>query len=133
VPGSLVGDQDTGLSPLEAFPVVLVAVFGVALLIAVLVSGLAARSVLSTSLLFLAAGALATSRLVGAVLASVAPEPQRDTAAPASPSPPRSASKTRWPSQTTAGKALSSPGPNQSATGQANPRKTTKETDCARP
>ncbi|MGW5695946.1 cation:proton antiporter, partial [Streptomyces asiaticus] len=37
---------------------VLIAVFGVALLIAVLVSGLAARSVLSTSLLFLVAGAL---------------------------------------------------------------------------
>lgn len=37
---------------------VLIAVFGVALLIAVLVWGLAARSVLSTSLLFLVAGAL---------------------------------------------------------------------------
>src|SRR4051812_7869827 len=37
---------------------VLIAVFGVALLIAVLVSGLAARSILSTSLLFLVAGAL---------------------------------------------------------------------------
>ncbi|AJZ82047.1 cation:proton antiporter [Streptomyces antimycoticus] len=37
---------------------VLIAVFGVALLIVVLVSGLAARSILSTSLLFLVAGAL---------------------------------------------------------------------------
>ncbi|MFE0879222.1 cation:proton antiporter [Streptomyces smyrnaeus] len=37
---------------------VLVVVFGVALLVAVLLSGLAARSVLSTSLLFLAGGAL---------------------------------------------------------------------------
>ncbi|WP_439676767.1 cation:proton antiporter [Embleya sp. MST-111070] len=37
---------------------VLIAVFGVALLVAVLLSGLAARSVLSTSLLFLGGGAL---------------------------------------------------------------------------
>ncbi|GAA4831831.1 cation:proton antiporter [Kitasatospora terrestris] len=46
---------------------VLVAVFGVALLVAVLLSGLAARTVLSTSLLFLAAGALAGDGFLGLV------------------------------------------------------------------
>ncbi len=46
---------------------VLVAVFGAALLVAVLLSGLAARTVLSTSLLFLAAGALAGDGLLGLI------------------------------------------------------------------
>ncbi|WP_406280836.1 cation:proton antiporter [Embleya sp. NBC_00896] len=46
---------------------VLVAVFGVALLIAVLVSGLAARSVLSTSLLFLVAGAVVSDGFLGLI------------------------------------------------------------------
>ncbi|MCM2578445.1 cation:proton antiporter [Streptomyces meridianus] len=46
---------------------VLVAVFGVALLVAVLVSGLAARSVLSTSLLFLVAGALVGDEFLGLI------------------------------------------------------------------
>ncbi|WP_198359229.1 cation:proton antiporter [Streptomyces fildesensis] len=46
---------------------VLVALFGVALLIAVLVSGLAARSVLSTSLLFLLAGAAVGDGALGLV------------------------------------------------------------------
>lgn len=46
---------------------VLVAVFGVALLVAVLVSGLAARSVLSTSLLFLVAGAVVSDGFLGLI------------------------------------------------------------------
>ncbi|NXY94229.1 cation:proton antiporter [Streptomyces sp. BR123] len=46
---------------------VLVAVFGVALLIAVLLSGLAARTVLSTSLLFLLGGALVSDGFLGLV------------------------------------------------------------------
>ncbi|WP_028812512.1 cation:proton antiporter [Streptomyces flavidovirens] len=46
---------------------VLVAVFGAALLVAVLVSGLAARSVLSTSLLFLVAGALVSDGFLGLI------------------------------------------------------------------
>ncbi|WP_106976746.1 cation:proton antiporter [Streptomyces sp. NRRL B-24484] len=46
---------------------VLVAVFGAALLVAVLLSGLAARTVLSTSLLFLAAGTLAGDGFLGLV------------------------------------------------------------------
>lgn len=46
---------------------VLVAVFGGALLVAVLLSGLAARSVLSTSLLFLAAGALVSDGVLGLI------------------------------------------------------------------
>ncbi|WP_425556881.1 cation:proton antiporter domain-containing protein [Kitasatospora saccharophila] len=45
----------------------LVAVFGAALLVAVLLSGLAARTVLSTSLLFLAAGALVGDGLLGLI------------------------------------------------------------------
>lgn len=44
---------------------ILVLVFGVALLIAVLISGVAARSVLSTSLLFLVAGAVVGDGLLG--------------------------------------------------------------------
>ncbi|MET9851185.1 sodium:proton antiporter, partial [Streptomyces ossamyceticus] len=44
---------------------VLVMVFGVALLIAVLLSGLAARTVLSTSLLFLVGGALVSDGFLG--------------------------------------------------------------------
>lgn len=48
-------------------PVVLVAVFGAALLIAVLLSGLAARSVLSTSLLFLVGGALVSDGFLGLI------------------------------------------------------------------
>ncbi|WP_328743834.1 cation:proton antiporter [Streptomyces sp. NBC_00285] len=46
---------------------VLVAVFGVALLVAVLLSGLAARTVLSTSLLFLAGGALVSDGFLGLI------------------------------------------------------------------
>ncbi|MFK0222313.1 cation:proton antiporter [Streptomyces vinaceus] len=46
---------------------VLVAVFGVALLVAVLLSGLAARTVLSTSLLFLLGGALVSDGFLGLV------------------------------------------------------------------
>lgn len=46
---------------------ILVAVFGVALLVAVLLSGLAARSVLSTSLLFLIGGALVSDGFLGLV------------------------------------------------------------------
>ncbi|WP_329383268.1 cation:proton antiporter [Streptomyces sp. NBC_01351] len=46
---------------------VLVAVFGAALLIAVLLSGLAARTVLSTSLLFLLGGALVSDGFLGLV------------------------------------------------------------------
>ncbi|MEV6575032.1 cation:proton antiporter [Streptomyces sp. NPDC051577] len=46
---------------------VLVAVFGVALLIAVLFSGLAARTVLSTSLLFLVGGALVSDGFLGLI------------------------------------------------------------------
>ncbi len=46
---------------------VLVAVFGVALLIAVLLSGLAARSVLSTSLLFLVGGAVVGDGVLGLI------------------------------------------------------------------
>ncbi|WP_250401607.1 cation:proton antiporter [Streptomyces cellostaticus] len=46
---------------------VLIAVFGVALLVAVLLSGLAARTVLSTSLLFLAGGALVGDGFLGLV------------------------------------------------------------------
>nr|WP_234544886.1 cation:proton antiporter [Streptomyces shenzhenensis] len=46
---------------------VLVAVFGVALLIAVLLSGLAARTVLSTSLLFLVGGALVSDGFLGLI------------------------------------------------------------------
>ncbi|MEV6047651.1 cation:proton antiporter [Streptomyces xanthochromogenes] len=46
---------------------VLVAVFGVALLVAVLLSGLAARTVLSTSFLFLAGGALIGDGILGLV------------------------------------------------------------------
>ncbi|MFM9370164.1 cation:proton antiporter [Streptomyces sp. Da 82-17] len=46
---------------------VLVAVFGVALLTAVLLSGLAARTVLSTSLLFLVGGALVSDGFLGLV------------------------------------------------------------------
>jgi NhaP-type Na+/H+ or K+/H+ antiporter len=52
--------------------VVLVAVFGAALLIAVLLSGLAARSVLSTSLLFLVGGALVSDGFLG--LVHISPE-----------------------------------------------------------
>jgi NhaP-type Na+/H+ or K+/H+ antiporter len=47
--------------------VVLIVVFGIALLTAVLLSGLAARSVLSTSLLFLAGGALVGDGALGLV------------------------------------------------------------------
>jgi sodium/hydrogen antiporter len=47
--------------------VVLVAVFGVALLIAVLLSGLAARTVLSTSFLFLVGGALVSDGFLGLI------------------------------------------------------------------
>ncbi len=47
--------------------VVLVLVFGVALLVAVLLSGLAARSVLSTTLLFLAGGALVGDGMLGLI------------------------------------------------------------------
>nr|WTB31042.1 cation:proton antiporter [Streptomyces sp. NBC_00830] len=46
---------------------VLVAVFGVALLVAVLLSGLAARTVLSTSLLFLVGGALVGDGFLGLI------------------------------------------------------------------
>ncbi|MFG2294601.1 cation:proton antiporter [Streptomyces sp. NPDC048603] len=46
---------------------VLVAVFGVVLLIAVLLSGLAARTVLSTSLLFLLGGALVSDGFLGLI------------------------------------------------------------------
>ncbi|WP_431682787.1 cation:proton antiporter [Kitasatospora sp. KL5] len=46
---------------------VLVACFGAALLVAVLLSGLAARSVLSTSLLFLVAGALVSDGFLGLI------------------------------------------------------------------
>ncbi|MFI7382185.1 cation:proton antiporter [Streptomyces sp. NPDC049813] len=46
---------------------VLVAVFGVALLVAVLLSGLAARTILSTSLLFLLGGALVSDGFLGLV------------------------------------------------------------------
>ncbi|WP_329106895.1 cation:proton antiporter [Streptomyces sp. NBC_01439] len=46
---------------------VLVAVFGVALLVAVLLSGLAARTVLSTSLLFLLGGALVSDGFLGLI------------------------------------------------------------------
>lgn len=46
---------------------VLVAVFGAALLVAVLLSGLAARSVLSTALLFLAGGALVSDGFLGLI------------------------------------------------------------------
>jgi NhaP-type Na+/H+ or K+/H+ antiporter len=46
---------------------VLVAVFGAALLVAVLLSGLAARSVLSTSLLFLLGGVLVSDSFLGLV------------------------------------------------------------------
>ncbi|MEU2824579.1 cation:proton antiporter [Streptomyces bacillaris] len=46
---------------------VLVIVFGVALLVAVLLSGLAARSVLSTSLLFLVGGALVSDGFLGLI------------------------------------------------------------------
>ncbi|MYS80724.1 cation:proton antiporter [Embleya scabrispora] len=46
---------------------VLIAVFGVALLVAVLLSGLAARSVLSTSLLFLCGGALVGDGFLGLI------------------------------------------------------------------
>ncbi|AWE54345.1 cation:proton antiporter [Streptomyces nigra] len=46
---------------------VLVAVFGVALLIAVLLSGLAARTVLSTSFLFLVGGALVSDGFLGLI------------------------------------------------------------------
>ncbi|WP_327370554.1 cation:proton antiporter [Streptomyces sp. NBC_01217] len=46
---------------------VLVAVFGVALLVAVLLSGLAARTVLSTSLLFLVGGALVSDGFLGLI------------------------------------------------------------------
>lgn len=51
---------------------VLVAVFGVALLVAVLLSGLAARTVLSTSLLFLVGGALISDGFLG--LIHISPE-----------------------------------------------------------
>lgn len=50
----------------------LVVVFGVALLIAVLLSGLAARTVLSTSFLFLAGGALVSDGFLG--LIHIAPD-----------------------------------------------------------
>ncbi|WP_406405771.1 cation:proton antiporter [Streptomyces sp. NBC_01643] len=46
---------------------VLVAVFGVALLVTVLLSGLAARTVLSTSLLFLVGGALVSDGFLGLI------------------------------------------------------------------
>ncbi|MGB8939089.1 MAG: cation:proton antiporter [Streptomyces sp.] len=46
---------------------VLIAVFGFALLVAVLLSGLAARTVLSTSLLFLAGGALVSDGFLGLI------------------------------------------------------------------
>ncbi|MFJ4922430.1 cation:proton antiporter [Streptomyces sp. NPDC088725] len=46
---------------------VLIAVFGVALLVAVLLSGLAARTVLSTSFLFLAGGALVSDGALGLI------------------------------------------------------------------
>ncbi|WP_427164683.1 cation:proton antiporter [Streptomyces sp. C1-1] len=46
---------------------VLVVVFGVALLVAVLLSGLAARTVLSTSFLFLAGGALVSDGFLGLI------------------------------------------------------------------
>ena len=46
---------------------VLVAVFGVALLIAVLLSGLAARTILSTSFLFLVGGALVSDGFLGLI------------------------------------------------------------------
>jgi NhaP-type Na+/H+ or K+/H+ antiporter len=47
--------------------VVLIAVFGAALLVAVLLSGLAARSVLSTSLLFLLGGAVVSDGFLGLI------------------------------------------------------------------
>lgn len=46
---------------------VLIAVYGVALLVAVLLSGLAARTVLSTSLLFLVGGALVSDGFLGLI------------------------------------------------------------------
>lgn len=46
---------------------VLVAVFGVALLVAVLLSGLAARTILSTSLLFLVGGAVVSDGFLGLI------------------------------------------------------------------
>ena len=67
VPGSLVGVQGSVCLPIGVCVVVLVAVFGVALLVAVLLSGLAARSVLSTSLLFLVGGALVGDGFLGLV------------------------------------------------------------------
>lgn len=53
--------------PIGAFTMVLVAVFGVALLVAVLLSGLAARTVLSTSLLFLVGGAVVSDGFLGLI------------------------------------------------------------------
>lgn len=53
--------------PIGAFVVVLIVVFGVALLIAVLLSGLAARTVLSTSLLFLAGVAFVSDGFLGLI------------------------------------------------------------------
>jgi sodium/hydrogen antiporter len=57
---------------LRGVRVVLVVVFGVALLVAVLLSGLAARSVLSTSLLFLVGGAIVSDGFLG--LIHISPE-----------------------------------------------------------
>jgi NhaP-type Na+/H+ or K+/H+ antiporter len=68
VPGSLVGEQGTPVfADRGIFIMVLVAVFGVALLIAVLLSGLAARTVLSTSFLFLVGGALVSDGFLGLI------------------------------------------------------------------
>jgi NhaP-type Na+/H+ or K+/H+ antiporter len=68
VPGSLVGEQRTDLSSDRGLlSVVLVLVFGAALLVAVLLSGLAARTVLSTSFLFLTGGALVGDGFLGLV------------------------------------------------------------------
>lgn len=53
--------------PIGAYGMVLVVVFGVALLVAVLLSGLAARTVLSTSFLFLVGGALVSDGFLGLV------------------------------------------------------------------
>jgi hypothetical protein len=67
VPGSLVGDKGQLSLPIGDSPMVLVAVFGVALLIAVLLSGLAARTILSTSFLFLVGGALVSDGFLGLI------------------------------------------------------------------
>jgi len=65
VPGSLVGvGSDVGQ---EEVPVALVAVFGGVLVVATLISGLAERSVVSTSVLFLALGVVVGPSVLGLV------------------------------------------------------------------